>query len=273
MDALSMPEGSKKLIKAHAAAQRGDASKAERVSEAETAFTAGPIGTLFLGLVTFGAGVMSWNLFVDDPMWIDDFNNSILGGVSAACAVICGAVTIGFCHATLAGILKWRKLVFDKQYRHRRMPDEEEVLKDRLILDTLELDRQVKIYEDFCREIEFQDRKAKAGLPTSLDVVRGQQIAGELHDQLEPKLKQLDLLIEGRNRKASGDQVDLVALRETLNGHHGHLLAELKAQQELDGDPAEYALHSALLYDDVNAELGDPTAAARNLAARLRRAQ
>lgn len=267
---LVMPEGSQELVEAHAAAERGDAYASLRREIREVDFSLYPIVTVGFGLLAWCTASLSWDCMIDDPM---SWNDVVAPWLGRMLMVVAGTLGVLAClggYGYVKGRVEYHKLSVGAPYRHRRLPEEEEVLKDKLTVVAVELSRQVELYESLRAEVEFQGRMAEAGLPADLDIERCRQIAHALHDDLAPKLAQLSVLIQRRNRKAEAKEVDLVALRDTLGGQHRDLIANLKAQQEMDGDPAVQLLHNAVRADAVNAELGDTAAAARELAARRR---
>jgi hypothetical protein len=268
MDKLEMPVGSAELLEAHAAVVRGD-KYIEKRNDLGWAFVGGPILVALTTLLTIGSGLVAEQCWVDSPVLLFDMHHNYWLTISF------GVVSVFFALLTLAGsylslkdMISYLRMVFAKEYAHRRMPTEEALLQDKLTLVAVELARQVEMHNALATELNLQEDLAKDGLPTDMDLERGQLIAHALREYLDPKLSQLDVLIRRRNHRASGQQVDLADMREVLDDRYNSVLAELRTEQEMGGDAAVSTLHSALLSDDVNEKLGDPAAIGRRLAAR-----
>jgi len=268
MDLLSMPNGSEELLRKHAAAKRGDAYWYLRGEHSSIAFTAGPFMTLLMTAITWFCVNAAVGLFTHNPSDWQDIYSPVGGVIASLVGVVFGLLTLGCLLGVLSSGKEYFDLVTGKKYLHRRTEEEEATLQDKLVLDAVELRRQVDIYNTLFRELVCQEGMDAAGLPTDIDVVRGRLVAQALHDDLAPKLLQLDALIKRREHQSSGQTVDLAALQEVLGDRHRDVLAELKTQQEMGGDAAAHMLHSVILNDETNVELGDASAFARKLAAK-----
>lgn len=268
MWSLCMSDEAKKLLADHEAAKRGDAYKEECSDQFFFSFFKGPLVMIVSSVLTWMCFLAAEDCFTRDLLNHHDFYSPLWGVFFSVLVVVVGLLALVTFMGTTGSWKQCWMLIFGEKYAQRRLPEEEALLQDKLVLNTVELNRQVKLYETLRSELEIQNGLAEAGLPTDIDVVRGRVIAQALYDDIAPKLMQLDALIKRRARKAEGEEVDLSAMREILGDRHGDVIAQLKTEQELGGDPAVQALHSAISNDDLNTELGDAAAFARKLAAK-----
>lgn len=255
---FSMPEEALEILSEYKAAERGDGYWKERKENFQLGFWTG-LCSIIGGAFSSGVTFLLLDAQSTDP-------SLLLNIVWSIFAVLWVVATLFLGVASVVCIATYFKMVFHKQYARRRTPEEEVTLQDRLTLAAVELDRQVKACNKLVEEIELQEEMEQEGIPTDIDLARARLIAQALREELEPKLRQLAVLIKRRNRKAEGEIIDLAAMHEVLGDRHSSVLAEIKTQHELGGDPAVATLHQAVLLDQVNAELGDARAVARQLA-------
>jgi hypothetical protein len=270
MNTLTMPEGAEELIDARISAQEGKGYLAELKRTLLWSCFSPLIATLFAMFAWFYI-MMTLDTWIDDPNLIDDVSSPMLAIFPGLIALILACYSLIYLLGAGASFLSALKMFSRKRYPHRRLPAEEDLLKDRLSLDAVALAEQVKVYNRLVTELELQREMHHAGLPSDIDIERASRLAQSLHADLSPKLRQLELLIKRRQLQDDNQEVDLVTMREMLGDRHRDLLAELKTQKELGGNAPESALHSALSYDSLNAELGDADAASRELKARRKK--
>lgn len=262
---ISVPEDVELLAMSYEYAKNGSEKKAlcrEMKTEKRDTFV-NAAWTIGLALAAYGA----YLVFVscNAAYQATPYDGLLMLGVIAGgtCGIAAGVMALLGLTVTVISLVNWikhnRRL---NQFKdNKRSEREDTIMQDKLAHMAYRVVESAKAVNTMREELKLHKNMIDLDMGM-FDQERAEEILEKAHERTCFELERVKTLMQLRERRGT-HSADLTEITALLDESSANALCELKAKAEIAPEDVLASMHTTLITDDLNAELGDTNAIVR----------